>query len=108
MSASVAQAGPRHSADPTEDQAPDGRNRRGGLFLRLYTYVIIAWLSLPILVMILFGFNDTTSRFNFVWQGWTLHWYRNLFQIPDLTVALVNSLSEPRMFISGSISKMIS
>lgn len=66
-----------------------GRSR----FLRGYTYVVIAWLSLPILVMILFGFNNTTSRFNFVWQGWTLHWYRDLFTIPDLTTALVNSLT---------------
>lgn len=61
--------------------------------LRAYTWVVIAWLSLPILVMILFGFNDTTGKFNFVWQGWTLRWYRDLFQIPDLTTALRNSLT---------------
>lgn len=62
-------------------------------FLRAYTWLIIGWLSLPILIMIVFGFNDTTSKFNFVWQGWTLHWYRDLFQIPDLTTALVNSIT---------------
>ena len=61
--------------------------------LRLYTWVIIAWLSLPILVMILFGFNDTSGKFNFVWQGWTLRWYRELFDINDLTTALRNSLT---------------
>ena len=66
---------------------------RGGWFLRTYTWLVIAWLSLPILVMIVFGFNDTTSKFNFVWQGWTLHWYRDLFAIPDLTTALVNSIT---------------
>jgi spermidine/putrescine transport system permease protein len=71
----------------------NARQRRGNWFLRLYTWVIIGWLSLPILVMILFGFNNTTSKFNFVWQGFTLHWYRNLFQIPDLTDALVNSIT---------------
>ena len=38
-------------------------------FLKAYTWVIIGWLSLPILVMILFGFNDTSGKFNFVWQG---------------------------------------
>ncbi|MGI8522158.1 MAG: ABC transporter permease [Nocardioides sp.] len=64
-----------------------------GLALRLYTWAIIGWLSLPILVMILFGFNDTSGRFNFVWQGWTLHWYRTLFAIPDLTSALQNSIT---------------
>lgn len=71
--------------------------RRGlagrGLFGLIYTWVIIAWLALPILVMILFGFNNTTGRFNFVWQGWTLHWYKTLFAIPDLTTALWNSIS---------------
>ena len=55
--------------------------------------VIICWLSLPILVMILFGFNNTTGKFNFVWQGFTLRWYRELFDIPDLTTALLNSIT---------------
>jgi spermidine/putrescine transport system permease protein len=67
--------------------------RRRGWFLQAYTWVIIAWLSLPILVMILFGFNDTNGRFNFVWQGWTLNWYRELFSINDLTTSLKNSIT---------------
>ncbi len=66
---------------------------KGGWFLRTYTWVVIAWLSLPILVMIVFGFNNTTGKFNFVWQGWTLRWYRELFVIPDLTTALRNSIT---------------
>ena len=56
--------------------------------LHAYTMVIISWLSLPILVMILFGFNDTKGRFNFSWQGFTLNWYRHLFAIDGLTSAL--------------------
>jgi len=68
--------------------APSGRQR----LLQIYTWVIIGWLSLPILVMIVFGFNDTTSRFNFVWQGFTLRWYRELFDIPQLTDSLVTSV----------------
>ncbi len=54
---------------------------------------MIGWLSLPILVMVLFGFNDTSGKFNFVWQGFTLKWYRDLFDIPDLTTALWNSIT---------------
>jgi spermidine/putrescine transport system permease protein len=69
------------------------RHEGKGWFLHAYTWVIIGWLTLPILVMIAFGFNDTTSKFNFVWQGFTLHWYRDLFQIPDLTNALQNSIT---------------
>jgi len=70
-----------------------GRRNQGGWFLRAYTWVIIFWLSLPILMMIVFGFNNTTSKFNIVWQGFTLHWYAHLFDIPDLTTALWNSIS---------------
>lgn len=66
---------------------------RNGLFGRIYTWLIIFWLSLPILVMIVFGFNNTKGKFNFTWQGWTLHWYANLFAIPDLTTALRNSIT---------------
>ena len=43
------------------------------------------WLSSPIIVMIVFGFNNTTGKFNIKWQGFTLNWYRDLFAIPDLT-----------------------
>ncbi|MGW2464533.1 ABC transporter permease [Streptomyces sp. NPDC001761] len=61
--------------------------------LTLYTWLVLAWLLLPIAVMVLFGFNDTHSKVNFTWQGFTLTWYRHLFAIPNLTAALVNSLT---------------
>lgn len=61
--------------------------------LQVYTWLIILWLMLPIFVIIAFGFNNTTGKFNYTWQGFTLHWYRNLFAISDLTNALVNSIT---------------
>ena len=64
-----------------------------GRFLPIYTGVVIAYLFLPIAVMILFGFNDYRGRFNFTWEGFTLRWYRNLFDFPELTLALKNSLT---------------
>jgi spermidine/putrescine transport system permease protein len=64
-----------------------------GQGLHLYTWLIIFWLFLPILVMIVFGFNNTKGKFNFTWQGFTLEWYRHLFAIPDLTHALLNSIT---------------
>jgi len=67
-------------------------NRRGGRLLRIYTGIVIAYLFLPIGVMIAFGFNEPKGRFNFTWQGFTLTWYRHLFDLPDLTTALKNSL----------------
>jgi spermidine/putrescine transport system permease protein len=63
---------------------------RGMLFT--YTWVIIAWLALPILVMIAFGFNDTKGRYNQSWDGFTVKWYTKVFAIDDLTHALVVSL----------------
>lgn len=61
--------------------------------LPTYTGLVIAYLFLPILVMIAFGFNATTSKLNNTWQGLTFKWYRNLLDIPDLTNALRNSLT---------------
>jgi spermidine/putrescine transport system permease protein len=64
-----------------------------GRGLHLYTLILIAWLILPIAIMILFGFNDTHSKQNFKWEGFTLKWYQHLFDKGDLTTALVNSLT---------------
>jgi spermidine/putrescine transport system permease protein len=68
------------------------RRGRRGLLLPIYTGVVIAYLFLPIGVMILFGFNNLKGRFNFTWQGFTLRHYRQLLKFPELTVALKNSL----------------
>ena len=81
-------------APPEAAPAPAGGRRRWTrLLLPAYTWVMIVYFSLPILVMIAFGFNDTKGKLNLRWQGFTLTWYRNLFSIPDLTTALRNSLS---------------
>ncbi|MCO5996944.1 ABC transporter permease [Actinoallomurus rhizosphaericola] len=72
-----------------------GRGRRGwgDRVLYAYTWLIIAWLCLPIAVMIAFGFNNAKGRLNLTWQGFTFKWYGRLFAVPDLTTALVNSLT---------------
>jgi spermidine/putrescine transport system permease protein len=79
-----------------EDDRPPPRTGRKGAarwLLPLWTWLVIAWLASPIIVMMVFGFNDTTGKFNIRWQGFTLRWYRQLFTIPDLTQALKNSLT---------------
>lgn len=68
------------------------RRRRGGRVLSAWSWLVILWLCSPIIVMIVFGFNDTTGKFNIKWQGFTLRWYRQLFAIPDLTRSLITSL----------------
>jgi spermidine/putrescine transport system permease protein len=80
---------------PTPPVRTGQRRRRrfnGRWLLPLWGWAVIVWLSLPIMVMIVFGFNDTKSKQNTNWRGFTLHWYRDLFAINDLTDALVASL----------------
>jgi spermidine/putrescine transport system permease protein len=79
-------------APPQAAPAPPtgGRRRWTRLLLPTYTWLMILYFSLPILVMIVFGFNDTKGRLNLRWQGFTLRWYRELFDIADLTTALRN------------------
>jgi spermidine/putrescine transport system permease protein len=57
-----------------------------------YTGLVIAYLFIPVLVMVAFGFNDYEGRFNLTWQGFTLRHYRNISDYPDLFSALRNSL----------------
>jgi spermidine/putrescine transport system permease protein len=86
---------PPAPAGAPERPAPMTRRprRRRRWLLPLWSWLVIAWLASPIIVMIVFGFNDTTGKFNIRWQGFTLRWYRDLFTIPDLTQALENSLT---------------
>jgi spermidine/putrescine transport system permease protein len=70
-----------------------GRPQRLKWALGIWGWLVIAWLCAPIIVMIIFGFNDTQGKFNTTWQGFSLKWYKNLFAVSDLTQALQNSLS---------------
>jgi spermidine/putrescine transport system permease protein len=69
-----------------------GQSRLIARLLAAYTWFMIFYLAAPVLVMIAFGFNDTHSRVNLRWQGFTFKWYGKLFDIPDLSQALRNSL----------------
>ena len=54
---------------------------------------MILYTLVPIGVMVLYGFNQAPNdRLTFAWKGFTTEWYRHLFDIPDLTTALVHSL----------------
>lgn len=67
--------------------------RLGSAALPVYTGIVVAYLFLPIAVMIAFGFNDNVGRFNFTWQGFTLDHYATIFSSqPRMNAALLNSL----------------
>jgi spermidine/putrescine transport system permease protein len=59
-----------------------GRNR----WLSAFAVAIYGFLFAPIVVLIIFSFND--SRRTFVWRGFTLDWYPRLFADDDLLAAL--------------------
>lgn len=70
------------------------RRRIGEAFLPAFTALVVAYLFLPIVVMIAFGFNDNVGRFNFTWQGFTLEHYANVFSSqPRMNQALVISFT---------------
>jgi spermidine/putrescine transport system permease protein len=83
---------PAEPAPPAPARTRRSARHYGRWILPLWGWAVIAWLSLPIIVMIVFGFNNTKGKTNFRWQGFTLHWYSHLFDINDLTDALVNSI----------------
>ena len=68
------------------------RVRIGQWILPVYTGLAVAYLFIPIAVMIAFGFNDPRGRFNFTWQGFTFQNYAELFAVPGLGDALITSL----------------
>ena len=86
---------------------PSRRRRRfgGNSFLHLFTWVVIVWLALPIFVMIAFGFNNPKGRYNQTWDGFTFKWYAHVFDLDELTKALVVSLGVAivTMFVAGAL-----
>ena len=54
--------------------------------LTLYALAVYVFLFAPIAILILFSFND--SKRNFVWRGFTLRWYPELFGNEALLHAL--------------------
>jgi spermidine/putrescine transport system permease protein len=52
----------------------------------------MAYLFAPIVVIVVFSFNNPEGKFNIVWRGFTLKNWANPFSQPELTDALVVSL----------------
>lgn len=71
-----------------------GKGRRWTSYiLPTYTWVVIVYLAVPIMVMIVFGFNDVPGRVNAKWFGFTTKWYTQLFDNTELTAAFKTSIA---------------
>lgn len=65
--------------------------------------LIFLFLYMPILVLIVYSFNESKSRGQ--WGGFTLKWYGELFRDPDITKALYYTFLVA--FLSSIISTVI-
>ncbi|MBO5667437.1 MAG: ABC transporter permease, partial [Firmicutes bacterium] len=56
----------------------------------LYIFIVMAFMYIPLLVMIIYSFNDSKSRG--AWAGFTTKWYVDLFHNEAILQALWNTL----------------
>lgn len=68
--------------------------------LRLYAIAVYLVLFAPIVVLILFSFND--SERNFAWRGFTLRWYPALWDNRELVDALVVTLQVAAISVAAT------
>ena len=73
------------------------------LLSNLYTWLVMLFLYAPIIVLIVFSFNDSKSRNT--WSGFTLRWYRDLFHDEEIIHALVLTLVVA--FVSSVIATLL-
>ena len=65
--------------------------KKNGLVSRLFMLLVFLFLYAPILVLVVFSFNASKSKA--VWAGFTLDWYRQLFQNDMILHALAVTLA---------------
>ena len=82
------------TADPTSLTAPSSpaprRRHVGRLALPIYSWLVIAYLVFPIVIMIFYSFNRVVGGLqlvSFTWNGFTDEWYRQWSSVPGLTSA---------------------
>ena len=68
--------------------------RRRGLdwLLNAYGALALFYLLLPIAVIVVFSFNNPASRFNFIWEEFSLDAWKHPFAVPGVQEALEKSL----------------
>ena len=60
--------------------------------LTVYAGLALAYLMVPIVIIMVFSFNDPRGRFNYVWQEFSLDAWTDPFAVPGIGDALANSL----------------
>jgi spermidine/putrescine transport system permease protein len=60
--------------------------------ITLFGILALVYLMLPIVVVIVFSFNDPAGRYNYTWEGFTLEHWRSPFGPPFLGDAVTKSI----------------
>ena len=85
----VISAAPEREA-AARHRAARPRRRWTRFILPVYSWLVIAYLILPILVMVIYSFNKVNAglpQVSFTWNGFTTQWYREWSNVPGLTSA---------------------
>jgi spermidine/putrescine transport system permease protein len=77
-------------------------SRVGRWALPVFTALAIGYLLIPIVVMIIFSFNDYEGKFNFIWHGFTLKAWAQPLAWPGLPNAIRISLTIAALSTIGS------
>lgn len=65
--------------------------QKNNAFARIFNILVYVFLYLPIVVLIIFSFNDSKSRT--VWSGFSLHWYQELLQDEEILAAFSTTIT---------------
>ena len=73
---------------------------RPSRWLTAFTALTYVFLFAPIVILIVFSFND--SRRSFTWQGFTLEWYQRLFRDTEMVGSLRVTLEVAAIAVVGA------
>lgn len=83
----------RFVPEPTlEAPVPKEKRRFRTRLLGIWSAIVYAWLFAPILVVVIFSFNDPAGKFNTAWNEFTLDNWADPFSRKDYTEAFITSL----------------
>jgi spermidine/putrescine transport system permease protein len=81
--------------------------KRSGFFTRTVILTVLVFFHLPLMVLVINSFN--ASRFGGTWEGFTTHWYSDLFRNREVMEAFKRSLvialwSTPAATLLGTLA----
>lgn len=60
-------------------------------FKNIFLFLILSFIYLPIIILIIYSFNSGDS--GFIWQGFSLKWYKEIFASSQIKSAIFNTIS---------------